>query len=83
MRSDRLRPTDRHILEQLRDHPPDYMALVANRVGMPTGYVERRWQVLLEAGFVEPVTGEPIYRLTDAGERYLETEESAVAPAIE
>ncbi|WP_255150248.1 hypothetical protein [Halorarius halobius] len=81
MSSDRLRPADRRILEQLRDHPPDYMALVANRLGMPTGYVERRWEVLVDVGYIEPVTGEAIYRLTEQGERYLETDPSATITA--
>ena len=68
---DSLRPADRQILEHLRDNPPTYMALVANRLGMPTGYVNRRRDVLVEQGLVEPVTNEAIYRVTERGERYL------------
>lgn len=79
--SNSLRPADRRILEHLRDNPPTYMALVANRLGMPTGYVSRRRAVLVEKELVEPVTNEAIYRLTEAGERYLERKESAAAPA--
>lgn len=79
--SDSLRPADRRILEHLRDNPPTYMALVANRLGMPTGYVDRRRSVLVEEGLVEPVTNEAIYRLTETGERYLERGQPAVPAA--
>lgn len=67
-----LRPADRLILEHLRDNPPTYMALVANRLGMPTGYVTRRKALLVERGLIEPVTNEAIYRVTEAGEGYLD-----------
>lgn len=67
-----LRPADRRILEHLQDNPPTYMALVANRLGMPTGYVSRRQALLVERGLIEPVTNEAIYRVTEAGERYLD-----------
>lgn len=67
-----LRPADRQILEHLRDNPPTYMALVANRLGMPTGYVSRRRALLVERGLIEPVTNEAIYRVTEAGEGYLD-----------
>lgn len=76
-----LRPADRRILEHLRDNPPTYMALVANRLGMPTGYVDRRRAVLVELGLLEPVTNEAIYRVTEAGERYLEHGGLAIAVA--
>ncbi|WP_255196569.1 winged helix-turn-helix transcriptional regulator [Halorarius litoreus] len=78
MSVDRLRPADRRILEHLRDNPPNYIALIANRLGMPTGYVDRRRAVLVEQGFIEPVTAEAIYRLTEAGEAYLERSQPAV-----
>jgi DNA-binding MarR family transcriptional regulator len=79
LRAASLRPADRRILEHLRDNPPTYMALVANRLGMPTGYVQRRRDVLVDRGFVEAVTNEAIYRVTERGERYLD--HHGVAPA--
>lgn len=78
MTSERLRPADRRILEYLDSNPPDYVALIANRLGMPTGYANRRRDVLVERGLIEPVTNEAIYRLTEQGERYL-AEEAGVA----
>lgn len=66
-----LRLADERILTYLRDHPPDYIPLVANRLGMHLGYVEDRCDVLLEYGLIEPVTNERIYGLSDRGERYL------------
>ncbi|MFB6165425.1 MAG: DUF2250 domain-containing protein [Haloarculaceae archaeon] len=66
-----MRSADEQILRHLRDERPDYLALVANRLGMHLGYVERRCEVLVKHGLVEPVTGEVVYRITERGERYL------------
>lgn len=76
-----LRPADRRILEYLGSNPPDYMALIANRLGMPTGYATERRDVLAERDLIEPVTDEAIYRLTERGERYLDGELSVARPA--
>lgn len=71
MSPDSLRPADRRILEQLRDNPPEYIPLIANRLGMHLGYAEDRCEVLIEEGLMEPVTHEKIYRLSERGERFL------------
>lgn len=83
MDSDSLRLADRRILEHLREHPPTYMPLVANRLGMPTGYVDDRREVLVERGLLEPVTHEAIYRLTEEGEQLLEREQPSTVSAVE
>lgn len=79
MTPDPLRPVDRRILEHLRDNPPDYIPLIANRLGMNLSYAERRCEVLIERGLMEPVTNEKIYRLSERGERYLAGEEEVAA----
>lgn len=65
------RPADEQIMKYLRDHPPDYVPLVANRLGIHLSYAERRVEVLVERGLLEAVTEESIYRLTERGERFL------------
>lgn len=74
-----MRPADEEILRALRDQRPDYLALVANRLGMHLGYVERRCEVLVEEGLVEPVSAEAVYRTTDLGRRYLAGEVDGTA----
>lgn len=64
-------PADERILRYLQDNPPDYVPLVANRLGMHLGYVERRFDVLVEEGLIEPITGESIYDVTETGEQFL------------
>jgi DNA-binding MarR family transcriptional regulator len=64
-------PADERILQHLVEHPPDYVPLVANRLGMHLGYVERRVDLLVERGLLEPVSGEVIYAVTDDGATYL------------
>lgn len=66
-----MRAADEDILQQLREERPDYLALVANRLGMHLGYVERRCGVLVEHGLVEQVSHEVVYRTTELGEQYL------------
>lgn len=76
-----LRPADERILEYLGAHPPEYIPLIANRLGMPLGYAQRRCERLVERGLMEPVTNEAIYRLTDRGARVLTGEKTAVRAA--
>lgn len=71
MSPDSLRPADRRILEHLRDNPPEYIPLIANRLGMHLGYVEERCGLLIDEQLMEPVTNEKIYRLSERGEQYL------------
>lgn len=67
-----LRPVDEQILARLQRDQPDYVPLVASRLGLKIGYAEQRMERLVEAGLVEPVTAETVYRVTDRGERLLE-----------
>lgn len=75
-----MHPADERILRYLRDHPPDYVPLIANRLGMHLGYVERRVSTLVDHGYLQPLTAEVIYGVTERGERYL-ADESAFAAA--
>ncbi|WP_435197256.1 winged helix-turn-helix domain-containing protein [Natronomonas sp. EA1] len=76
-----LRPADERILEYLGNNPPEYIPLIANRLGMPNGYAKRRCELLIDRGLMEPVTNEAIYRLTDRGARVLAGEKGAVRAA--
>lgn len=74
-----MHPADERILRYLEENPPDYVPLIANRLGMHLGYVERRVDALVDHGLVEPVSGESIYATTDHGERYVSDESMAAA----
>jgi DNA-binding MarR family transcriptional regulator len=77
--SEWMHPADDRILRYLEEHPPDYVPLIANRLGMHLGYVERRVDALVDHGLVEPISGESIYAVTDRGERYVADERMATA----
>ncbi|MCG1002673.1 MULTISPECIES: hypothetical protein [Halobacterium] len=66
------RPADVAILTFLSGHSAEYPAIVANRIGMHTPYVEARFEALAERELVEAVSGEVVYRLTERGERALD-----------
>ena len=66
-----MHSADTAILEDLGRSQPDYLPLVANRIGMHLDYVDGRCERLVERGLVTRVTGEAVYRLTDRGEEYL------------
>ncbi|MFB6269232.1 MAG: DUF2250 domain-containing protein [Halobacterium sp.] len=66
------RPADPAILEFLAERHPEYPAIVANRIGMHTPYVEARCEELADRGLVEAVSGEVVYRITERGERAVE-----------
>lgn len=66
-----IRDVDEAILTDLRREQPDSIPFVANRLGMHLKYVDGRCELLVEYGLIERVTGEPVYCLTDCGERYL------------
>jgi DNA-binding MarR family transcriptional regulator len=72
-------PADERILQYLEENPPDYVPLIANRLGMHLGYVEKRVDTLVEHGLVEPVTGEEIYAVTTRGEAYLAGDTAVLA----
>lgn len=71
MSSTRLRPADRQLLAYLEDNPPEYVPLMANRLGLPLGHAVDRVDSLVERGYVCAVTNECIYGLTDAGRERL------------
>lgn len=71
-----LRSVDVSILEYLERHPPEYVPLVANRLGVHLGYAEDRFALLVEHGLVTAVTNESIYTLTDRGRAVLGSAES-------
>lgn len=66
-----LHAADRAILEDFRREQPDYIPLVANRLGMHLSYVETRCERLVEFELLETVTNEVVYAVTDRGEAYL------------
>jgi hypothetical protein len=63
------RPADRVILSFLADQRAEYPAIVANRTGMHTPHVEQRCEELADRGLLEAVSGEVVYRVTEAGQR--------------
>lgn len=66
-----MQAADEAILRGFYRDQPDYIPLVANRLGMHVTYVEARCAILRENGFLEPVTDEVVYAVTDRGEAYL------------
>lgn len=64
---------DERILRYLREVSTDYPALVAGNTGLHVSLVERRIALLEAEGYVEAVTGEAVYRATDAADEALET----------
>lgn len=71
MSADRLRPSDRRILTYLDEHRPEYIPIIATRLGLPLGHADDRVESLVERGYVTAVTNECLYELTAAGERRL------------
>jgi hypothetical protein len=67
-------PADERILEYYGENPPEYVPLVANRLGIHLGYAESRVEVLVEKGLLRPVSNEVVYTTTEAGERVLDGE---------
>jgi DNA-binding Lrp family transcriptional regulator len=72
-------PADERILEFFGDNPPEYVPIVANRLGIHVRYAERRVERLVDQGLLEPVSKEVIYTTTDAGERVIAGEASMSA----
>jgi DNA-binding MarR family transcriptional regulator len=75
MPAEPLRSVDVRILEYLRDRPPEYVPLVANRLGVHLGYAEGRFDHLVERGLVRAVTNESTYTVTEAGRSAIAAEE--------
>ena len=66
-----MHTADEAILEDLLCEQPDYIPLVANRIGMHLSYVETRCDRLVEFRLLETVTAETVYTVTDRGEAFL------------
>lgn len=69
-----IRPADRQILDFLQGRRADYPAIIASRVGIHTPYVERRCLVLADNGYLEPVSEEVVYRITEQGEEFIDAQ---------
>jgi DNA-binding IclR family transcriptional regulator len=74
---DWMRSVDQDILAALERAQPEYIPLLANRLGLHLSYVERRCDRLADHGFIEPVSDEVVYRLTPRGESFLASERDA------
>ena len=61
-----LTTADHRILQYLAGGP-EYPALIASHTGLHIPLVDRRCKRLEATGFIEPVSNEVIYRLTDRG----------------
>lgn len=66
-----MRAVDTFILQDLLNEQPDYIPLVANRLGLHLAYVESRCDLLIEYDLIQPVTDELVYTVTARGEAYL------------
>lgn len=62
-----LTRSDERVLSYLDDVGTDYPAFVAGNTGLYADHVDERLEKLESAGLVERVTGESVYRITDAG----------------
>jgi len=69
--SDDLNSTDERLLCYLAADGPDYPPLIASNTGLYVGNVERRVETLREAGLVEDVSDEVVYRITAEGRNAL------------
>ena len=70
-RPDWMRPVDIQLLVSFKRTQPDYVPLVANRLGIHLSYAERRCDILTEHAFITSVTDEAVYQVTDKGEALL------------
>ncbi|WP_227377435.1 hypothetical protein [Haladaptatus halobius] len=73
-RPDWMRPVDIDILAALQRTQPEYIPILANRLGMHLPYIERRCELLVDHELITAVTGEVVYRLTSDGESLLASE---------
>ncbi|WP_418280944.1 DUF2250 domain-containing protein [Halorubrum sp. DTA98] len=67
-----LTRSDRRVLSYLVESSADYPALIAGNTGLHVAYVERRIESMVEAGLIEDVSGEVVYRITAAGRDVLD-----------
>ena len=66
-----LTRSDERLLSYLADVDADYQAFIAGNTGLYDDHVESRLTALEDAGLVERVSGEAVYRVTDAGREAL------------
>ena len=66
-----LTRSDERLLSYLADVGADYQAFIAGNTGLYADHVESRLTALGDAGLVERVSGEAMYRITDAGREAL------------
>lgn len=66
-----VHPADERILTHLSEHGPEYVPIVATRLGLSLRYAERRTELLVARGLVRPVTAEVVYTITTEGKRRL------------
>ncbi|QZX98344.1 hypothetical protein [Halobaculum rubrum] len=76
-----LSDVDERVLRHLDGSSVDYPALVAANTGLHIPLVERRLATLAERGFVEAVTDEQIFRITEHGRRALSEKPAASTAA--
>ncbi|TKX56999.1 DUF2250 domain-containing protein [Halorubrum sp. SS7] len=62
-----LTRSDERLLSYLADVGADYQAFIAGNTGLYADHVASRLTALADAGLVERVSGEAVYRITDAG----------------
>jgi hypothetical protein len=62
-----LTRSDERLLSYLADVGADYQAFIAGNTGLYDDHVESRLTALADADLVERVSGEAVYRVTDAG----------------
>lgn len=66
-----LTRSDERLLSYLADVGADYQAFITGNTGLYDDHVESRLTALADAGLVERVSGEAVYRVTDAGREAL------------
>jgi DNA-binding MarR family transcriptional regulator len=66
-----LTRSDERLLSYLDDAGADYQAFIAGNTGLYADHVASRLTALADAGLVERVSGEAVYRVTDAGREAL------------
>lgn len=69
-----LTDADRRVLSFLHTNGAEFPALIASNTGLYVTLAERRCAFLEETGFIESVDEATVYRLTERGIDYLESE---------
>lgn len=71
---DELTDADRRVMRFLDSNGAEFPALIASNTGLYVTLAERRCTFLEEAGYIESVDEATVYRLTDRGVDYLDSE---------